>query len=341
MSPKVLPRLAIVLPCYRESESIEPARLALTGILDDMAGRGELQREWCLCFVDDGSDDATWQQIQSAATKDHRIRGIRLANNIGQQAALLAGLGCLSQEFTIYLTMDVDLQDNPAAVPEMLTILANGYDLVYGVRSKRHADSFFKRQSATAYYRLLALTGVKVIPHHADFRAFNSRVLEALLMHPHAHLFLRAVFPKLGFNGTTVTYERLPRKQGQTKYSLWKMLALAIDGLTLLTSAPLKAILLVGALSLSVALGAFGWILFNFLQGNGIPAWATPSVPLIFFGALQCIALALIGEYLRRIYLDKKRYPVYKIRESTGFPKPLANAISLPDHFPRIYTSPS
>jgi len=330
-------RLAVVFPCYREKQSINPAYIALKKILDDLVAKGNLYPDWILCFVDDGSDDDTWTTILELTKAHDQIRGLRLAHNVGQQGALLAGLGYLRNSYDVYITMDVDLQDNPIAIPQMLRAIANGYGIAYGVRSGRHSDSHFKRYSAGMYYKLLVLTGVTVIPHHADFRALNNEVLKVLLEHPYAHLFLRAVIPKLGFKGQNVPYARLPRKQGQTKYSLLKMVSLGIDGLTLSTSIPLKVILLIGLTSLLFSVSLFTWAISLRMHDVPIPDWLTTTTPFVFFGGLQCIALSLIGEYMRRIYLEKRSNPKYVIREVCGFlnspPSALSRGRNLPLQF--------
>lgn len=311
--------MAVVLPCYRESDSILPAIQALSAVLNDLVAENKLDKDWCVCFVDDGSDDDTWTAIQTAQATESRILGIRLVANAGQQAALLAGLSLLADEFDLFVTMDVDLQDDPGALPAMLDSMENGFEIAYGVRNRRRrADSPFKRWSADLYYRTLRLLGIQVIPHHADYRMFRAEVLNVLLKHPHAHLFLRAVYPRLGFRGKEIPYVRQPRYHGTTKYNLWKMLGLAIDGLTLFTAAPLKIILFVGLAGLMLFLGLTAWILVLKFHHTNVPEWLTTTLPILFFGALQSIALSLIGEYLRRIYLENHRFPNYSVRSMTG-----------------------
>ncbi len=318
MKPDFHPRLAIVLPCFREMDAVKPACAVLSGLLNSLAEAKRIHPEWCLCFVDDGSDDQTWTAILALAKAHKQVVGVRLAANAGQQAALLAGLSFLARDFDCYVTMDVDLQDDPNALPTLLSRIDEGFDIAYGVRTERQSDSPFKRWTADLYYRMLRLLGIGVIPHHADYRVFRASVLPVLLKHPHAHLFLRAVFPRLGFRGCEVPYVRQPRKQGKTKYSVFKMFGLAIDGLTLFSSAPLKAVLLMGVGGTLTSAALLIWGLLLRSQHLLVPGWLLTLVPILFFAALQTIVLALIGEYLRRIYLDNRKGPKYAIAEVTN-----------------------
>ena len=314
----ILPRLVIVLPCYKEAETIPHTYCALQEVLEGMVLSGKTAEDWGLCFVDDGSEDGTWEAICTLTQTDDRVFGIRLPANTGQQEALLAGLEACNGHFDVYATMDVDLQDDPAALPTMLAALQSASSIAYGVRSNRNADGWGKRISASIYYRLLRGMDIQVIPHHADYRMFRQDVLSALLAHPHAHLFLRAVITKLGFRGAIVPYRRLARTHGSTKYSLWKMCSLAIDGLTLYRSTPLKLVFLFGLIGGFAAVVCLVWVLGLRLQGNpGSPElfWVAP---LLFLAGLQCIAIAVAGEYLRRQYLENLRRPQHQPVASVG-----------------------
>jgi polyisoprenyl-phosphate glycosyltransferase len=312
------PRLAIVLPCYREVDAVGPAYDTLSRLLNTLVEERQIDPHWCLCFVDDGSDDQTWNVIETLTRRHEKAVGIRLAANAGQQAALLAGLTYLAGKYDCYATMDVDLQDDPQALPRMLEGVEKGFDIAYGVRSERQSDSPFKRMTADLYYRMLRLIGIGVIPHHADYRVFTAAVLPVLLKHPHAHLFLRAVFPRLGFRGCEVPYVRQPRRQGQTKYSVMKMVGLAIDGLTLFSSTPLKVVMVIGGAGAFTSIGLFIWALV--LRSREVPApdGLITLLTILFFGALQTIVLSMIGEYLRRIYLDNRKGPKFVIAETTA-----------------------
>ncbi len=312
------PRLAIVLPCYREVDAVGPAYDALSQLLEALVEERQIDPHWCLCFVDDGSDDQTWNVIETLARRHEKALGIRLAANAGQQAALLAGLTYLAGKYDCYATMDVDLQDDPEALPRMLEGLEQGSDIAYGVRTERQSDSPFKRMTADLYYRVLRLIGIGVIPHHADYRVFSAAVLPVLLKHPHAHLFLRAVFPRLGFRGCEVPYVRQPRRQGQTKYSVMKMVGLAIDGLTLFSSTPLKVVMVIGGAGTLTSIGLFIWALVLRSRELPAPEGLMTLVTILFFGALQTVVLAMIGEYLRRIYLDNRKGPKFVIAETTA-----------------------
>lgn len=313
-----LPRLVIVLPCYQEAETIPHAYRALKIVLERMVDSGQTAPQWCMCFVDDGSQDPTWLAIADLAQQDDRVFGIRLAANTGQQEALLAGLEASNGHFDVYATMDVDMQDDPEALHAMLSALQADTAIAYGVRSNRNADGWGKRISASIYYRLLKAMDIKVIPHHADYRMFRQDVLSALLAHPHAHLFLRAVITKLGFKGAIVPYQRLARTHGSTKYSLWKMCSLAIDGLTLYRSTPLKLVFLFGLVGGMAAVICLVWVLGLRLQGNPGSPELLWMAPLLFLGGLQCIAIAVAGEYLRRQYLENLKRPQHRPVDAIG-----------------------
>ena len=245
------------------------------------------------------------------------MRGIKLSRNLGHQNALLAGL--LTVKGEVVISVDADLQDDLAAIEEMLDDYAAGYDIVYGVRSSRKTDTFFKNFTAIAYYRLLGIMGVEIIYNHADYRLMSRRVIDALREFGEVNLFLRGIIPQLGFSNTIVYYERADRFAGESKYPLKKMLSLAWQGITSFSNVPLKFItglgLLVSLISFAVTIWAIWIKLFTELA---IPGWASTVLPIYFLGGIQLLCLGIIGEYLAKIYMETKRRPRYIIEKTTG-----------------------
>jgi polyisoprenyl-phosphate glycosyltransferase len=307
-------RLAIVVPCYNEEAVIGTTLARLLAVLDELAADGRIDRDSRLWLVDDGSTDRTWALIRAAAGRDARIRGIKLARNFGHQHALLAGL--LSAEGDALISLDADLQDDPAAIAAMVEAFRQGHDVVYGVREDRHSDRWLKRASAEGYYRLLRLLGVDIVFNHADYRLLSRRAVEALRGFREVNLFLRGLVPLLGFPATTVRYQRHERHAGESKYPLRRMLSLALDGITSFSAAPLRLITLLG-LVMFVGNAALGlWALWVALfTEDAAPGWASTVVPMYFLGSVQLLGIGIIGEYLRKLYQEVKARPRFIIEE--------------------------
>jgi glycosyltransferase involved in cell wall biosynthesis len=263
-------------------------------------------------FVDDGSSDRTWEFVVELAEGDPRVHGIKLSRNRGQQTALLAGLE--HAEGDAVVTMDADLQDDVRVVEQMLRQCAEGSDIVYGVRGSRASDTFFKRNAALAYYRLLAWLDIEVVGNHADFRLMSRRAVDAVLQYPEVNLFLRGLIPLLGFSSSTVVYDRAHRFAGVSKYSLRRMLLLALDGVTSFSVVPLRLIAFLGIFIATLSVGMIGWVLFGrFVQNTTIPGWASSVLPIYFLGGLQLFSLGIVGEYVAKVYLETKRRPRFFI----------------------------
>nr|WP_029336129.1 glycosyltransferase family 2 protein [Komagataeibacter europaeus] len=318
-----LPRLAIVVPCYNESEVFSYCLTELGGYLGRMIGDGMISPASYLLFVDDGSRDDTWRQI-SAATKNHaHVRGLKLSCNKGHQAALLTGLANADNADAI-VSIDADLQDDINAIGEMVKSYVAGHDVVYGVRASRQTDTAFKRMTAEVFYRLMTMMGVKQVFNHADFRLLSSRARDALLEYHERNIYIRGLVPLVGFPSAEVYYDRRERTAGVSKYPLHKMmaLALALEGITSMTVMPLRIITLTGFIISAVAILAIVVVLINKMIGNPIQGWASVIVALFFMGGVQMLCLGIIGEYLGKIYLETKRRPRSHIEEKEGFGSP-------------------
>jgi glycosyltransferase involved in cell wall biosynthesis len=309
------PVMAIVVPCLNEQDVLPEAVKRLVGLLDRLTGSGEIHRRSRVWFVDDGSSDRTWSIISDASVvPDSTVCGIKLSRNRGHQIALLAGL--MNAKGDVLVTIDADLQDDLEAIPRMLEEYRNGADIVYGVRASRNADTLFKRLTAEGYYRLLDWLDVEVVFNHADFRLMSRRAVEALRQFPESNVFLRGMIPHLGFRSSRVEYTRGERFAGESKYPVGKMVALAWQGVTSFSTAPLRVItalgLAVSALSLAMAL----WAIFvRFFTDLAIPGWASIVIPIFLISGVQLLSLGVIGEYLAKIFLETKRRPLYLVDE--------------------------
>ena len=307
--------LNLIVPCYDEEAVLPETSMQLLAILDTLYKQGRIDGQSSVTFIDDGSRDRTWQLIEDLSREDSRVHGIKLSRNQGHQNALLAGL--LSARGDVLVSLDADLQDDIEAIPRMLNEYESGADIVYGVRARRDTDTVFKRWTARAYYGLLRRFGVDIVPDHADFRLMSRRSLDALRDFREVNLFLRGIIPMLGFRTAIVTYDRLSRFAGESKYPVLKMLALALNGIFSFSTVPLQWITVFGFL-LSAASMAIGiWAIFvRFATTLAIPGWASTVIPMYFLGGLQLLALGIIGGYLSRIYSETKRRPRFIIEKS-------------------------
>jgi glycosyltransferase involved in cell wall biosynthesis len=309
-------RLSLVVPCYNEEAMLPLLLPRLQGLLADLAARGIVDQDSDLWLVDDGSRDGTWALIEQAARESSRVVGIKLSRNCGHQNALLAGL--LNADGDAAISLDADLQDDPAVIEQMIAAWREGAEIVYGVRRSRTEDGFFKRWTAQRYYALLNRLGVDAIPDHADFRLMGRNALRALAGYPEANLFLRGVVPQLGFRSRQVFYDRALRAAGRTKYSLQKMLTLAMDGVTSFSAVPLRLIAALGATVFVLTLLITSWVLFvRLFTDRAVPGWASIVLPIYALGGLQLLCLGVVGEYVSKIYLETKRRPRYLIERIT------------------------
>ena len=325
------PRLTIVVPCYNEDAVIQVTGAKLQALLDQMIGSQQLDSTSRVLFVDDGSTDDTWRLIEDlSASPGSRLSGLKLSRNRGHQVAVLAGL--LSASGDVLITIDADLQDDLDAIPKMIAAFQEGSEVVYGVRSDRASDTFFKRFTAEGYYRVLGALGVEVVFNHADYRLMSRRVVEALREHRESNVFLRGLIPLLGFRAAQVTYERRERYAGESKYPLSKMLALAWQGVTSFSAAPLRMITVLGVSVSAISLALGGWALcVRLFTDSAVPGWASVVVPLFLLSGVQLLSIGVIGEYLAKMYIEVKARPRFFVEKTVA----AAMETTLPADVPR------
>ncbi|WP_231757880.1 glycosyltransferase family 2 protein [Microbulbifer elongatus] len=308
------PSLAIVVPCYNEQEVLSDSAQELLTVVAGLVEAGRIHVRSRIYFVDDGSRDATWPMLEQLALRNPRIVAVALSRNRGHQNALYAGLSQTSEDMVV--SIDADLQDGPENIAAMIDAFVAGNEVVFGVRTERDTDTWFKRMTAEGYYRVMQRLGVDLVFNHADFRLMSRRAVDTLLEYPETNLFLRGMVRELGFRSTTVSYARRPRLAGESKYPLRRMLSLAWRGVTAYSIAPLRAITLLGLLAGTVSLVLIAWVLVvKMFSGSAVPGWASIMVPVLFIGSVQLLCLGVIGEYLGKIYEEVKRRPRYHLRE--------------------------
>jgi polyisoprenyl-phosphate glycosyltransferase len=270
-------------------------------------------------LVDDGSTDRTWNLIEKISNaQPKRVRALKLSRNVGHQNALLAGLLAQIGKADAVISLDADLQDDMSVVAKMIDHFSGGAEIVFAVRKGRTTDSRFKRGTADLYYRILNWLGADIIPHHADFRLMSERALRALSLYGEAHVFLRGLAVQLGFKTATVAYDRLPRLHGETKYTLAKMVALAINGITSLSVRPIRIIALMGIILFVVFLGRSVWVFATWLTGHTVQGWTSVMLLFLLIASFQTFAIAVIGEYVGKIYFEAKARPRYIVEEEIG-----------------------
>lgn len=309
------PRLALVVPCYNEEEAIEESVATLCAYLDVMVQRGLIANDSFVCCVDDGSKDTTFDKLNALAEIQPRLAIIALSGNVGHQRALLAGLMHVRGQVDCCVSIDADLQDDVASIEQMLDAWRAGNHVVLGVRANRTSDGLFKRWSARAFYALQQMLGVRAVPDHADFRLLSATALDALAAFGERNLFLRGVVMDMGLPVAIVFYTRLARRGGETKYTLGRMLNLALDGITSFTSRPLRLLFFAGVFTMLASLLAAAYVIWQVLGGDEVvQGWASLVVLVLFLGGGQLMALGIIGEYIGRIYIETKHRPLGVIR---------------------------
>lgn len=311
----VSPVLALVVPCYNESEALPGTIDVLGRLLDGLVQEGLVDAASGVLLVDDGSCDGTWNMIERAHAADARFHGLKLAHNRGHQTALFAGLVFVADKCDVSISLDADLQDDVSVIPEMLRKHEAGAEIVYGVRSDRTTDSWFKKTSAESFYSALGALGVESVPNCADFRLMGSSSLASLAEYGETNLFLRGIVASMGYRSDKVFYKRLARQRGKTKYSLGKMAGLAIDGVTSFSVAPLRVIAVLGACVFAVAVAVGIWILAEHFSGNTVPGWSTLALSIWAFGGLQLFALGVVGEYVGKTYMEAKGRPRFIVEK--------------------------
>ncbi|MBP6816207.1 MAG: glycosyltransferase family 2 protein [Burkholderiaceae bacterium] len=317
------PLLAIVVPCFNEEDVLPATATELLALLDRLTRSSRVAPGSFVCFVDDGSTDRTWPIIETLAEARTGVSGIALSRNRGHQNALLAGL--FGVDADVVVSIDADLQDDPDAIEAMLQAYAGGADIVYGVRSNRDADSWLKRTSARAFYRLLSACGVETVFDHADYRLMSRLAIGHLRAFGEVNLYVRGLVPLLGLRTATVHFVRRPRAAGSSKYPPMKMLALALEAVTSLSVVPLRWVTLTGFAIFLGSLAVSAWVLWaRFATHTAVPGWASVTLPIFLLGGIQMLAIGIVGEYLGKIYIETKSRPRYFIDRVVGHPGPRA-----------------
>lgn len=314
---KEIPILYIVIPCYNEEKVLPITSGMFEEKIKELIGLKKVNKKSKVLFVNDGSKDSTWQLIKDYSKQSDFFEGISLSRNRGHQNALLAGLMEAKDKCDITISIDCDGQDDINAMNEMVDKYLEGYEVVYGVRSKRETDTFFKRFTAESFYKLMNALGAEVVFNHADYRLISSRVLKEFSEFKEVNLFLRGMIPLVGFKSTSVYYERHERLAGESHYPLSKMLALAFNGITSLSIKPIRIITSVGVLVALLSFIGVIYSLISYFTGNAVTGWASMTSILCFVSGIQLISLGVIGEYIGKVYLETKQRPRYIIEEKT------------------------
>lgn len=314
---KTVPILHIVIPCYNEEKVLPITAPMFLEKLNSLISKNAISPQSRIMFVNDGSKDNTWEIIRDLSKSDEHYIGICQSRNRGHQNAVLAGLMESKDMCDITISIDCDGQDDINAMDKMIEEYQNGCEVVYGVRSKRDTDTFFKRATAEGFYKILNWMGAEVVFNHADYRLISSRVLKEFANFKEVNIFLRGMVPLVGFKSTSVYYERHERIAGESHYPLKKMLALAFDGVTSLSIKPIRMITTMGVLFAILSFIGIIWAIVMSLIGNAVGGWASTVCIICFMGGIQLISLGVIGEYIGKIYLETKGRPRYIISERT------------------------
>ncbi|MBQ3262893.1 MAG: glycosyltransferase family 2 protein [Oscillospiraceae bacterium] len=311
------PSLYIVVPCYNEEEVLPITAPLFRKKILQLIADGKISDDSRVLFVNDGSRDRTWELICAMAEKEEHILGASLSRNRGHQNAVLAGLMEAKDRCEITISIDCDGQDDLDAMDRMVDAYLEGNEVVYGVRSSRETDTFFKRTTAQGFYKFLSAMGAEVVYNHADYRLVSSRVLQHFADFEEVNLFLRGMIPLVGFPSTTVEYARHERLAGESKYPLRKMLSLAMNGITSLSVKPLHLITSFGVFVAIVSFIGCIWALVSALAGKTVAGWASMTCIICFVSGVQLISLGIIGEYIGKVYMETKHRPRYIISERT------------------------
>ena len=314
------PLLALVIPCYNEQEVLPITSRVLIEKMHTLMAEGRISKQSYVLLVDDGSRDATWQivcDLNASSEHPHLFHGLKLAHNRGHQNALLAGLEhAVTTGADVTVSMDVDLQDDPNAIDEMLTCYQEGCEIVYGVRSSRETDTGFKRSTAHAFYNFMGSLGVEMVSDSADYRLMSARAVEALLRYREVNLFLRGIVPMLGFKTAEVYYRRGERAAGESKYPLRKMISFAVEGITSLSVRPVQWVFNIALISLFISFVCIVYALVSLISGTAVPGWTSMLVSIWLVGGLTMLCLGIVGEYVGKIYLESKQRPRYEIEKT-------------------------
>lgn len=312
------PCLWIIVPCYNECDVLPITAPMILNKLYELIEKGKISEKSRILFVDDGSNDNTWEIIKKLSAENEHYQGISQSRNRGHQNSLLAGLMEAKKHCDITISIDCDDQDNVDAMDDMISEYADGCEIVYGVRSNRDTDTLFKRTTAQVFYGLLNRLGVEVINNHADYRLVSSRVLNVFADYHEVNLFLRGMFPLVGFKSTSVYYRRNERIAGKSHYTLKKMMVLALDGITSLSIEPIRLVTGMGAVVSLIGFGGIIWAIIRSILGKTITGWTSTVCIVCFLGGIQLLSLGIIGEYVGKTYMEVKKRPRYIICDKTS-----------------------
>ena len=312
------PVLYIVIPCYNEEKVLPVTSGMFSEKLKSLISADIISDDSRIMFINDGSRDGTWDIITKLSEEEKYFTGISLSRNRGHQNALLAGLLEAEPLCDITISIDCDGQDDINAIDSMVREYLDGAEIVYGVRSRRETDTFFKRTSAQCFYRLMNRMGANVVYNHADYRLLSSRVIKELANFKEVNIFLRGMIPLVGFKSTCVYYERCERLAGESHYPLKKMLSLALDGITSLSTKPIRIITVFGFIIALLSFAGIIWSVITFALGKTVAGWASLVTIIFFFSGIQLLSLGVIGEYIGKIYLETKARPRFIIEKRTG-----------------------
>lgn len=311
------PVIAIVIPCYNESEVLPLSVPKLLDVLDTLSADGLASAESYLMLCNDGSRDRTWEIISEWSRRDPRVKGISLAHNRGHQYALLAGLTAVTDHCDAAISIDADLQDDPQAILRMVRDFRDGKEIVFGVRASRDSDTWFKRTTARGFYKFQKLLGLDTVYDHADYRLMSNRALHMLADYRESNLFLRGIIPQIGLQTSVVTYDRAPRAAGESKYPLSKMLSFSIDGITSFSARPMRLIFLTGLILLLLDLVVALYVLCSYFSRPVLSGWASIMLSIWFLGSLILMAVGIVGEYIGKIFIEVKKRPRFHIEKTT------------------------
>jgi len=307
--------LYLVIPCYNEEAVLYETSKRLLDVINHLVKTEKISSESKIMFVNDGSKDKTWEIIESLHTQNPIFCGVCLSRNRGHQNALLAGLMTAKEYADMVVSLDADLQDDVKAIEKMVDEYHNGYEIVYGVRSSREKDTFFKKTTAKGFYKFMAMMGVDVVYNHADYRLMSRRALNDLESFKEVNLFLRGLVPLIGYKSDSVYYERAERFAGESKYPLKKMLSFAFDGITSFSVKPIKVLWSMGLIVCVAAVIAAIYTLVSKFFGYTSDGWASLMCSIWFLGGVQLVSIGIIGEYIGKIYKESKARPRYIIEE--------------------------
>ena len=307
-------KLIVVLPCFNEEEVISVTGKRIVQLIQQMIDKEKISKDSFISFIDDGSYDSTWKLIEES-TSNSLIHGIKLARNFGHQGALLAGLNTYTNQADCIISIDADLQDDINVIENMVDKFHEGFDIVYGVRSERKTDSYFKRFTAQFFYRFIKCMGVEIIYNHSDYRLTSRGVLQNLGNFHEVNLFLRGIFPLIGFPSTIVYYHRMKRIAGTSKYPLSKMLKFAFEGISSFSIKPLRMVSIAGIIIFFISILMAAYSLYSYLYIGTVPGWTSITLPIYFITGVQILCIGILGEYLGKVYMEIKSRPRFIIEK--------------------------